>query len=98
MEIKNMSVLIVDDMDAIRKITSDQLRHIGVSNVYQADNGLKALHILDNKRVDLIISDWNMPVMNGLELLEKIKKIPALAHIPFFMITSESSRKKLVLR
>ena len=95
MELAKKSVLIVDDMDAIRKISSDQLRRFGIGQVYQAENGAKALHILKNASVDLIISDWNMPVMSGYELLTTVRDSPKFQHLPFLMITAEAARERV---
>ncbi|MCL1065279.1 hybrid sensor histidine kinase/response regulator [Shewanella olleyana] len=95
MELSKKSVLIVDDMDAIRKISADQLRRFGIGQVYQADNGAKALTILKNASVDLIISDWNMPVMTGIELLSKVRQSSKWQHLPFLMITAEAARERV---
>ncbi|ARD22958.1 hybrid sensor histidine kinase/response regulator [Shewanella japonica] len=95
MELAKKTVLIVDDMDAIRKISSDQLRRFGVGQIYQAENGAKALHILKNTHVDLIISDWNMPVMSGIELLCVVRSTPKFQYIPFLMITAEAARERV---
>ncbi|WP_144209363.1 ATP-binding response regulator [Shewanella donghaensis] len=95
MELSKKSVLIVDDMDAIRKISSDQLRRFGLGHVYQADNGAKALKILENHPIDLIVSDWNMPVMTGIELLQAVRESSQWQHIPFLMMTAEAARERV---
>ncbi|MCC4834852.1 response regulator [Shewanella sp. 10N.7] len=95
MELSKKNVLIVDDMDAIRKISSDQLKRFGIGHVYQAENGAKALKILQNYHIDLIISDWNMPVMTGIELLCEVRQTPMWQHLPFLMITAEAARERV---
>ncbi|WED22897.1 hybrid sensor histidine kinase/response regulator [Vibrio sp. JC009] len=97
MEAQNTHVLVVDDMEAIRKITAEQLTRIGINanNITQAENGQHALEILNRSQVDIILSDWNMPVMSGMELLDKIKSNPEWAKIPFIMLTAESQRSKI---
>ncbi|WP_285162977.1 ATP-binding response regulator [Shewanella goraebulensis] len=95
MDLTKKSVLIVDDMDAIRKISSDQLRRFGIGHVHQAENGAKALKVLQNYTIDLIISDWNMPVMSGIELLNEVRQSTKWRHIPFLMITAEAARERV---
>lgn len=89
---QSMSVLVVEDMTAMRKIVKDSLRLMGLNNVLLAENGEQALTLLATNRVDLIISDSNMPKMNGMELLKIIRKTPAWRSIPFMMVTAESER------
>lgn len=89
---KSMSILVVEDIAAMRKMVKDSLRLMGLNNVSLAENGEQALTLLATNRVDLIISDSNMPKMNGMELLKKIRKTPAWRSIPFMMVTAESDR------
>jgi two-component system, sensor histidine kinase and response regulator len=89
---QSMSVLVVDDMAAMRKIVKDSLRLMGLNTVFLADNGEQALTLLATEKVDLIISDSNMPKMNGMELLKIIRKTPAWQSIPFMMVTAASER------
>ena len=87
--------LVVDDMDSMRKINSNQLASLGARQVLLANNGLEALKILEARRVDVVISDWNMPVMNGFELLLKVRTNERLAHLPFIMITADCERDQV---
>jgi hypothetical protein len=87
-----MSILVVEDIAAMRKMVKDSLRLMGLNNVSLAENGEQALALLATNRVDLIISDSNMPKMNGMELLKIIRKTPAWRSIPFMMVTAESDR------
>ncbi|RJG38293.1 ATP-binding response regulator [Motilimonas pumila] len=95
MELSKVNVLIVDDMDAIRKISTEQLKRFGVGNVIQAENGAKALHVLKSRPIDMILSDWNMPTMTGIELLQEVRANSDWSHIPFIMITAEAERSKV---
>ena len=84
--------LVVDDFEPMRKITANQLRSLGANNILTAPNGLEALRIINSQRVDVVLSDWNMPVMTGLELLKALRTDPKLKRLPFIMITAEAER------
>jgi two-component system, sensor histidine kinase and response regulator len=84
--------LVVDDFEPMRKITANQLRSLGANNILTAPNGLEALRIINSQRVDVVLSDWNMPVMTGLELLKALRTDPKLERLPFIMITAEAER------
>lgn len=88
-------VLVVDDFESMRKVTSTQLRSLGIGDILTAANGADALDILGRQRVDLVLSDWNMPVMNGLDLLKTLRADPATARLPFIMITAEAERQRV---
>ncbi len=87
--------LVVDDADSMRKINSSQLNALGARQILLANNGMEALKILATRRVDVIISDWNMPVMNGFELLLKVRSDKRIAHLPFIMITADCEREQV---
>lgn len=87
--------LVVDDFEPMRKVTLTQLRLLGANNIVTANNGAEALRILQNQRVDVVLSDWDMPVMSGLELLKRVRSNKKLAHLPFVMITSEAERERV---
>jgi CheY-like chemotaxis protein len=95
MQLKKLTVLIVDDMAPIRKITYEQLRRFGIGQVIQAENGAQALNVLKKRHVDLILSDWNMPVMSGIEFLKTVRQSETWRHIPFIMITAEAERDRV---
>ncbi|MBB2494926.1 response regulator [Pseudomonas sp. UL070] len=80
----------------MRKINAAQLRTLGASQIILANNGADALRILTRQPVHVILSDWNMPVMDGLELLQTVRAHPRLAHLPFIMITAESDRAQII--
>ncbi len=90
--------LIVDDSSVMRKIVERSLRQAGLdlSSVSEAGNGADALAILDTNPVDLILSDINMPVMDGLEFVRKLQTVEKLRGIPVVMITTEGSESNVV--
>jgi CheY-like chemotaxis protein len=90
---KSTVFLVVDDFEPMRKVTSGQLRLMGVNNIITANDGAEALRILQNRRVDVVLSDWNMPVMTGLDLLKAVRADEQLARLPFIMITAEAARE-----
>ncbi len=92
---KQLSVLVVDDMEMMRKVTVGQLGAIGLTQADMAVNGADALRMLNSKSYDLILSDWNMPVMSGLDLLKAVRAHARLAHTPFIMITAEAERSRI---
>lgn len=95
---KPISALIVDDSSVMRKIVERSLRQAGVefAAVYEASNGKDALHVVEQQALDLILSDINMPVMNGLEFVENLQKVPNAQHIPVVMITTEGSESHVL--
>ena len=87
--------LVVDDADTMRKVNSSQLERLGARHILLASNGAEALAVLRARKVNVILSDWNMPVMDGLTLLREVRNEPRLAALPFIMITAESSRAQI---
>jgi two-component system, chemotaxis family, chemotaxis protein CheY len=87
------SILIVDDSSSVRTVLSIALRGAGF-DVVEATNGAEGLQRLDGRPIHLIISDVNMPVMDGLAFLTAVKKMPAYKFIPVLMLTTESSEQK----
>ena len=93
---KNMKILVVDDFATMRKIVRNILRQIGLNNVTEADDGATALPILQSQSFDLIISDWNMPKMNGLDLLKAVRADPQFKSTPFLMVTAEALKENII--
>ncbi|MCS3471104.1 CheY-like chemotaxis protein [Pseudomonas sp. JUb42] len=87
--------LVVDDTDTMRKVNSSQLERLGARQILTAANGKEALTLLRARKVNVILSDRNMPVMDGLTLLREVRSDPKLAMLPFIMITAESSRAQI---
>ncbi|MCF8076805.1 MAG: response regulator [Desulfotignum sp.] len=92
----NMEVLIVDDFATMRRILKNILVQIGFTHIYEADNGKNALKVLKNQKIDLIMCDWNMPEMTGLDLLTAIRSDDALKNIPFVMVTAEAQKENII--
>lgn len=86
----NMKVLVVDDSLVMRKIITNHLRSLGYTNILEAENGEKALQMLEKEKVDLIFSDWCMRVMHGIDVLRSVRKNEATKNIPFIMVTAEA--------
>jgi len=84
----SLSVLTVDDQRSIRALVMNGLQDLGVKRMIEAENGQHALHILKHNPVHLVISDLNMPIMDGLQLLAAVRKDPALKSTAFIMLTS----------
>ena len=92
----NLQVLIVDDYGTMLRILRNLLRQLEINNVEEASNGDAALDLLRRKRFDLVISDWNMAPMTGLELLRHVRGDSQLRHLPFIMVTAESKTENVV--
>lgn len=92
----SIRVLVVDDFATMRKIIKNILTQLGFKNIIEADDGTTAWEILQKEPVDLIISDWNMPKMNGLELLKKVRSDEKLKDIPFLMVTAEAQKENII--
>lgn len=89
--------LVVDDFDSMRKVTINQLKQLGAVKFIEAANGAEALKVLARQPVTMVLSDWNMPVVSGLELLLSIRSNPKLFALPFVMITAEAERDRVML-
>ncbi|MCD4720539.1 MAG: response regulator [Desulfobacula sp.] len=93
MDLKNLSILIVDDVKSMRSIVQKMLRNLGIGKtLHMAENGLEGLRVLHSTRVDLVIIDWKMPIMNGSQLLEAIRDDKHLRDIPVLMVSGESEK------
>ena len=93
---KNIKILVVDDFATMRKIVKNVLQQIGYTNIDEAENGQEALRKLKSDSFDFVISDWNMPEMDGLTLLKKIRADEELKHIPVIMVTAEAEKSKVI--
>jgi len=91
-----MKVLVVDDFATMRRIVKNVLRQIGFANIGEADDGKAALKVLKEEKFDLILCDWNMPEMSGLEVLKQMKSDDALKDIPFVMVTAEAQKDHII--
>lgn len=93
---KQIKILIVDDFSTMRRIIKNLLRDLGFNNTYEADDGNTALPMLKNGDYDFVVTDWNMPGMQGIDLLKEIRKDQALCHIPVLMVTAEAKREQII--
>lgn len=92
----SIKVLVVDDMSTMRRIVKNVLKQIGFSNLVEAENGQDALNKLKVGDIGLIVSDWNMPVMRGIELLRAVRADAELKHLPFLMVTAEAQKENII--
>ena len=92
----DMKFLIVDDFSTMRRIIRGLLKEIGYLNAEEAEDGVVALQMLRNASYDFVVSDINMPNMNGFELLTQIKKDETLRHLPVLMVTAEARKEDIV--
>ena len=93
---KNMNVLIVDDYKTMLRIINNLLKQLGFSNIDEATDGTMALEMFKAKSYGLIISDWNMEPMSGLDLLKNIRAGTENKNVPFIMITAESKTENVI--
>jgi len=91
-----MKVLIVDDFSTMRRIIKNLLRDLGFTNTFEADDGNTALPMLKNGDFEFVVTDWNMPIMQGIDLLKEIRKDPNLKHLPVLMVTAEAKREQII--
>lgn len=89
-------VLVVDDFPTMRRIVKNLLKQLGFENIDEAENGEDALNKLKSGEYGLVVSDWNMPVMEGIELLKNVRNDPQLKDIPFLMVTAEAEKEKVI--
>jgi len=94
---KNMKILVVDDFSTMRRIIKNLLRDLGFTNIQEADEGNTALPMLQNGDFDFVVTDWNMPGMQGIDLLREIRKDDNLAHLPVLMVTAEAKREQIIM-
>ena len=92
----SMKVLVVDDMSTMRRIIKNVLKQIGYSDFGEAENGKDALTKLKAQKFDLVVSDWNMPEMTGIDLLRAIRADPELKHLPVLMVTAEAQKENII--
>jgi len=95
MKNKKTCFLIVDDFHTMRDIIKNYLRLEGFLNIHMAANGAEAIKVLNKNKIDLIISDWNMPVMDGLELLKHIRSSERYPNVPLLMVTAETKKENI---
>jgi two-component system, chemotaxis family, chemotaxis protein CheY len=93
----NMKFLVVDDFSTMRRIVRNLLKELGFSNVDEAEDGHAALLKLKTEQFDFVVTDWNMPNLDGLQLLNAIRADPGLRQLPVLMVTAEAKRENIIL-
>ena len=92
----SMKFLVVDDFSTMRRIVRNLLKELGFNNVDEAEDGMVALQKLERGDFEFVVTDWNMPNMDGLTLLQNIRKSPELKHLPVLMITAEAKKENII--
>ena len=92
----SMKVLIVDDMSTMRRIIKNIFKQLGFTNMDEAENGQQALEKLRAQPFGFVVSDWNMPVMSGIDLLRSIRADTALKDLPVLMVTAEAQKEQVM--
>lgn|SRR5690554_3626261 len=93
---KNMSILVVDDFPTMRRIVRSLLKELGFTNVEEAEDGQDALNKLRAGGFQFVVSDWNMPNLDGLEMLKQIRADAALKDLPVLMVTAEAKKENII--
>jgi two-component system, chemotaxis family, chemotaxis protein CheY len=91
-----MRILVVDDFPTMRRIVRNLLKELGYSNVDEAEDGAAGLARLRSGSYEFVISDWNMPNLDGLAMLKEIRADANLAHLPVLMVTAESKKENII--
>ena len=92
----NIKILVVDDFSTMRRIIKNLLKDLGFSNIQEADDGNTALPMLNKGDFDFVVTDWNMPGMQGIDLLRAIRADDKLKHLPVLMVTAEAKKEQIV--
>lgn len=93
----NAKFLVVDDFSTMRRIVHNLLKELGYSNIDEAEDGVAAMRKLEGGTYDFVMTDWNMPNMDGLTLLQRVRADPELAKLPVLMVTAEAKRENILL-
>lgn len=94
---RDMKILIVDDFSTMRRIVKNLLRDLGLNNTAEADDGQTAWPMLQTGKYDFLVTDWNMPGMDGLTLLRTVRADEKLKDMPVLMVTAEAKRDQIVI-
>ncbi len=93
---KDVKILVVDDQPMIRNIIKDLLMKMGYSNIKDAENGMQAIEKLRVEKFDIVFLDWNMPVIQGIDVLKELRKMPVYKDTVVIMVTAESEKDKVI--
>jgi two-component system chemotaxis response regulator CheY len=94
--LKKINILVVDDLSSILALITTCLKELGAENIAAANHGVRAWDILNKKSIDLIVCDWDMPKMTGLELLKLVKQSNSHKHIPFLLLTASTEKHRVL--
>ncbi len=93
---KSAKVMVVDDFSTMRRILKNILKQLGYENIEEAEDGVQAFNKLQSGGADFIVTDWNMPNMNGLELLKAVRADGSLKEVPVLMVTAEAEKENII--
>ncbi|ADU66092.1 chemotaxis response regulator CheY [Desulfurispirillum indicum] len=96
MDRKDIKIITVDDSSTMRRIIKNTLTRLGFKDIIEADNGVTGLAALGENKVDLVITDWNMPEMDGLQFVKAIRTNEEYKHLPILMITTEAAKEDIL--
>jgi two-component system chemotaxis response regulator CheY len=91
-----MKIMVVDDMSTMRRIVKNVLKQLGFTNIEEAENGKDAFEKIKQGGFGFVVSDWNMPVMTGIELLRAIRADEALKALPVLLVTAEAQKENII--
>ncbi|MCK4577882.1 MAG: response regulator [Candidatus Marinimicrobia bacterium] len=94
MEIK--TILFAEDSPTMRRIIANSLKKLGFQDVIEAEHGVEALEKMEGHKIDLLVTDWNMPEMNGAELVRAVRAMPEYAELPIVMITTRGMKDDIL--
>ena len=89
-------VLFVEDSLTMRRIIANSLKQVGFDNIIEAENGAEALEKLAGQAIDLVVTDWNMPEMNGAELVQVLRSLPQYQEVPIVMVTTRGMQEDVI--
>jgi two-component system chemotaxis response regulator CheY len=92
----DLKILVVDDFESMRRIVKQMLNALGFRDITLADDGQSALPLLQQGNFGLLITDWNMPQMEGIELVRAVRADPRLKNLPILMVTAEAQRERII--
>lgn len=92
----SLEVLLVDDLSNMRRLMKNIIKNLGFKTIHEAGDGKEGLAVLDARNIGLIISDWNMPNMSGIEFLKRVRSSEKYKSTPFLMVTAEATRENII--